>query len=117
MRSPSFLFLHQSTQLDRPTEQDKTKPTPDPEPTPPSALRTAKKQFYGSASIDPVQAKKQFADLVDEVVLQFTARSGVAVSVTLEISVSSAVGVEDELQRSVKENCSVLRFTTAEFGE
>lgn len=101
----------------RPNEQDKTKPTPDPEPTPPPTQRTAKKQFYGSASIDPVQAKKQFADLVDEVVLQFTARSGVAVSVTVEISASSAAGFDDELQRSVKENCSVLRFTTAEFEE
>lgn len=101
----------------RPNERDKTKPTPDPEPTPPPTPRTAKKQFYGSASIDPVQAKKQFADLVDEVVLQFTARSGVAVSVTVEISASSAAGFDDELQRSVKENCSVLRFTTAEFEE
>lgn len=101
----------------RPNEQDKTKPTPEPEPTPPPTQRTAKKQFYGSASIDPVQAKKQFADLVDEVVLQFTARSGVAVSVTVEISASSAAGFDDELQRSVKENCSVLRFTTAEFEE
>lgn len=101
----------------RPSEQDKTKPTPDPEPTPPPTPRTAKKQFYGSASIDPVRAKKQFADLVDEVVLQLTARSGVAVSVTVEISASSAAGFEDELQRSVKENCNVLRFTTAEFEE
>lgn len=101
----------------RPNEQDKTKPTPDPEPAPKPTQRAAKKQFYGSASIDPVQAKKQFTDLVDEVVLQFTARSGVAVSITVEISASSAAGFEDELQRSVKENCSVLRFTTAEFEE
>jgi hypothetical protein len=33
----------------------------------------------------PFQAKKQFADLVDEVVLQFTSRPGVKVKIAIEI--------------------------------
>jgi len=57
------------------------------------------------------------ADLVDEVVLQFTARPGVKVKIAIEIQVDSATGFDDGLQRAVKENCNVLRFKNAEFEE
>jgi predicted AAA+ superfamily ATPase len=74
-----------------------------------------KKQFYGSIELDAIQAKKQFADLVDEVVLQFTSRPGVKVKIAIEIQADSATGFDDGLQRAVKENCNVLRFKNAEF--
>ncbi|MBF0341912.1 MAG: hypothetical protein HQL95_13270 [Magnetococcales bacterium] len=76
-----------------------------------------KKQFYGSIELDPIQAKRQFVDLVDEVVMQFTSRPGVQVKITIEIQAQSATGFDDGLQRSVKENCNVLRFKNAEFEE
>ncbi len=76
-----------------------------------------KKQFYGSIELDAIQAKKQFADLVDEVVLQFTSRPGVKVKIAIEIQADSAVGFDDGLQRAIKENCNVLRFKNAEFEE
>ncbi len=76
-----------------------------------------KKQFYGSIELDAIQAKKQFADLVDEVVLQFTSRPGVKVKIAIEIQADSAAGFDDALQRAVKENCNVLRFKNAEFEE
>lgn len=76
---------------------------------------TSKKQFYASIELDAIQAKKQFADLVDEVVLQFTSRPGVKVKIAIEIQAESLTGFDDGLQRSVKENCNVLRFKTAEF--
>ena len=60
-------------------------------------------------------AKKQFADLVDEVVLQFTSRPGVTVTIAIEIQAESPTGFDEGLQRAVKENCNVLRFKTAEF--
>ncbi len=74
-----------------------------------------KKQFYGSIELDPIKAKKQFADLVDEVVLQFTSRPGVKVKIAIEIQADSTTGFEDGLQRAVKENCNVLKFKAAEF--
>lgn len=77
----------------------------------------AKKQFYGSIDLDPILAKKQFADLVDEVVQQFTMRSGVRVTIAVEISAESPTGFDEGLQRAVKENCSVLKFRNAEFEE
>jgi predicted AAA+ superfamily ATPase len=76
---------------------------------------SAKKQFYASIELDPIRAKKQFADLVDEVVLQFTSRPGVKVRIAVEIQAEGTAGFDDGLQRVVKENCNVLRFKNAEF--
>jgi predicted AAA+ superfamily ATPase len=77
--------------------------------------QVAKKQFYASIELDPIQAKKQFADLVDEVVLQFTSRPGVKVKIAIDIQAESDTGFDGNLQRSVTENCKVLRFKTSGF--
>ncbi len=83
-----------------------------------TAGQTVKKQFYGSIDLDPFQAKKQFADLVDEVVQQFTMRTGVKVRIAIEIQAEAASnGFDDGLLRAVKENCNVLKFKNAEFEE
>ena len=82
-----------------------------------AAPQPVKKQFYGSIELDAIQAKKQFADLVDEVVQQFTIRQGVKVRIAIEIQADSATGFDDGLQRAVKENCNVLKFKSAEFEE
>lgn len=79
------------------------------------AGQSGKKQFYGSIELDPILAKKQFADLVDEVVQQFTLRPGVKVKIAVEIQAESPAGFDDGLQRAVKENCNVLKFKSAEF--
>ncbi len=79
------------------------------------AVAAPKKQFYGSISLDPYTAKKQFADLVEEVVGQFTADRTVQVSITVEIRAESPTGFGDGVQRAVKENCKVLGTKSAEF--
>jgi hypothetical protein len=80
-----------------------------------TSSQALKKQFYGSIELDPFLAKKQFADLVDEVVQQFTMRPGVKVKIAIENQAESATGFDDGLQRAVKENCNVLKFKSAEF--
>lgn len=80
-----------------------------------AALQPIKKHFYASIELDPIQAKKQFADLVDEVVLQFTSRPGVKVRIAIEVQAQAAAGFDDGVQRAVKENCKVLRFKSAAF--
>lgn len=80
-----------------------------------AASQALKKQFYGSIELDPILAKKQFADLVDEVVQPFTMRTGVKVKIAIEIQAESATGFDDGLQRVVKENSKVLKFKNAEF--
>jgi hypothetical protein len=79
------------------------------------ALQAVKKQFYASVELDPILAKKQFADLVDEVILQFTSRPGIKVKIAIEIQAESATGFDDNVQRAVRENCKVLKFKNAEF--
>lgn len=72
-------------------------------------------QFYASKDLDPVRAKMDFAMLVDEVIQQFTAKLGVDVKISIEIQATSNTGFDDGLQRAIKENCNVLKFTSAEF--
>ena len=74
-----------------------------------------KKRFYGGIDLDPILAKKQFADLVDEVVQQFTTRRGVKVQISVEIQAESGLGFDADLQRAVRENCRTLKFKSAEF--
>jgi hypothetical protein len=99
-----------------PRAEDPTKPMYPPVPgaTP---QQPRKRQFYGTIELDPIQAKKQFADLVEEVVLQFTAKPGVKVRIAIEIQAETESGFDDDLQRAVKENCMVLKFKSAEFEQ
>jgi predicted AAA+ superfamily ATPase len=83
-----------------------------------SKIQTAiKKQFYGNIDLDPVKAKMDFATIVDEVVQQFTAKLGVEVSISVEIQAKFKDGFDEAMQRTIKENCKVLRFSSSEFEE
>lgn len=75
----------------------------------------SKRQFYGTIELDPVKAKFSFAQIVDEVVQQFTTRHDVEVKISVEILAESSSGFDDGVQRAVKENCNVLKFKNAEF--
>ena len=76
-----------------------------------------KTHFYGTASLDPVKAKMDFATIMDEVVQQFTAQLGVEVTISVEIEAKKKDGFDESLQRTIKENCNVLRFSSSEFEE
>ncbi|MCB5364293.1 ATP-binding protein [Pusillimonas sp. CC-YST705] len=71
--------------------------------------------FYGTVSIDPVSAKSRFATLIDEVVENFTLQLGVDVAISIEITARAKDGFSETVQRTVKENCNVLKFSAAEF--
>jgi len=83
----------------------------------PITKSVVKKQFYGTVNLDPIKAKMDFANIVDEVVQQFTAKLGVEVRISVEIQANSSTGFDEALQRSVKENCHVLKFGNSEFEE
>lgn len=82
--------------------------------TPPEPV-TPKRRFYVSINLDPTLVKKQFADVVDEVIQQLTVRTGVMVTISVEIQAESNTGFDDGLQRAMKENCAVLNFKRTEF--
>ena len=91
-------------------------PRGDTPPTPTPAGAT-KKQFYGTTTLEPVGATMQFKEIVDEVVQQFTSKLGVDVKISVEIEAKSRDGFDEAMQRTIKENCNVLRFSNAEFEE
>ncbi|QQS46399.1 MAG: ATP-binding protein [Acidobacteriota bacterium] len=74
-----------------------------------------KRRFYAIKELDPVKAKLDFSQIVDEVLLQFTQRPDARVEIKIEINAQSDKGFDDQLQRAVKENCSVLKFKSSEF--
>jgi hypothetical protein len=76
---------------------------------------TTKTSFYATVDIDPVKAKMDFATVVEEVIQQFSSKAGVKVRISVEIQANSNDGFDDGLQRSVKENCRVLKFNSSEF--
>jgi predicted AAA+ superfamily ATPase len=78
---------------------------------------SVKKQFYGTVSLSPVKAKLDFATLMDEVVQVFTSKPEVDVKISIEIQATGNKGFDEALQRAIKENCNVLKFTSAEFDE
>lgn len=86
---------------------------------PPSvnAPASLKKQFYGTVSLDPVNAKIEFATIMDEVVQAFTSKPDVAVEISVEIRATGNKGFDEILQRTIKENCNVLKFKPVEFDE
>ena len=85
--------------------------------TPPIIRQVTKKQFYGTVDIDPQTALMKFSDIVEEVLEQFVARTGVDVSISVEINANTPAGFDETLQRAIKENCNVLGFNSAEFEE
>ncbi|WP_299068081.1 hypothetical protein [uncultured Psychrobacter sp.] len=71
--------------------------------------------FYASKELDPVKAQIEFSDIVNEIVQQFTSRVGVEVKINIDIRASTTDGFDEALQRTVKENCNVLKINTNEF--
>ena len=72
-------------------------------------------RFYGTVELDPVKAKLEFAQIVDEVLLQFTSQPNVKVTIKIDIEAQSNQGFGDSTQRAVKENATVLKFKSSEF--
>ena len=54
---------------------------------------------------------------MDEIILKFTPRPGVKVKIAIEIQADSTTGFDEGMQRTVNENCNVLRFKNALFED
>lgn len=102
--------------------QPNPSPQPGPGPVPPSPgpspqPKTPKTRFFGSVNLDPIQARRQFADIADEVIASLANRNGTQVRISIDIEAETSDPFDDSIQRSVKENCTQLRFRTSEFDD
>ena len=89
----------------------------DKRPLPPldAAKGALPTRFFGVVSVDADTATMNFSTIVNEVIQHFAAQAGVEVKVTVEIEAQYPDGFDSSLQRTVKENCGVLRFKSADF--
>lgn len=85
-------------------------------PSPKLPASAKKTTFFGTLDLNPNQAKVQFSDVADEVLMLLN-RSGVKLRISVEIEAELPAGFDDGVQRSVRENCSQLKFKNHEFGE
>ncbi len=90
-----------------------TSPTPSSDKG--TGISLVKNRFYGCVEVDPIKAKMEFGQIVDEVIAQFAARPNAKVSIKIEIEAEDEKGFDENLQRAVRENCNVLNVEPAEF--
>ena len=90
-------------------------PPPATGPVPPAGKMA--KHFFGSVKLPPMTALAEFMRVHDEIIQQFIQRHDTAVTISLDIRAETSGGFDDALQRAVKENARVLKFTTNEFSE
>lgn len=68
-------------------------------------------------NLSPNTARSQMTQIVEEIVQQFSERVGTQITISVEIEANNPKGFDDNLQRSVKENCSVMKFRSVDFEE
>lgn len=83
----------------------------------PTSAPAAKTQFYGTVELEPISASIQFSDIMAEIIENFTSQYDVEVEISLDIRARKASGFDEKLQRVIKENSNMLKFSAAEFDE
>jgi predicted AAA+ superfamily ATPase len=71
-------------------------------------------RYFGTVDLDPLRAKIQFADAVDEV-LAHLAKAGANVSIHVDIQAISKEPFKPDAVRTVRENANTLGFKNSEF--
>jgi hypothetical protein len=85
-----------------------------PPPEPPS--ERPKTLYFGSKSLNPSRAAIEFRDIQEEIIKHLSAKYGVEVTVTLEISAKYPAGFDAGLIRTVNENANVLKLDESGFA-
>ncbi|HOJ05690.1 MAG TPA: DUF499 domain-containing protein [Bacteroidota bacterium] len=72
-------------------------------------------RYYGVVTIDPIKAKLQFADIIDEVVHHLRSDPHTVVEILVEITARNPSGIDADTRRTVKENGAQLGFRVGEW--
>ncbi len=89
-------------------------PAPGPSPEPPGP--ELPKRFYGTVEIDADRAARDVGRIAEEVLQHLTTLPRSSVRITLEIEADVPGGVDEDVQRTVTENCQTLRFRSQGFA-
>ncbi|MFC5513535.1 ATP-binding protein [Massilia jejuensis] len=81
-----------------------------------SSASAKKRMFFGSVELNPNQAKLQFSDVAEEVLMLLN-KPGVKLRIAVEIEAELPSGFDESVQRAVRENCDQLKFKNRSFEE
>jgi hypothetical protein len=73
------------------------------------------KRFYASVALDPDRVGRDAGRAADEILSHLSVLPGARVKVTMEIEAETPKGVSEDVQRTVSENASVLKFDSYGF--
>ncbi len=73
------------------------------------------RRFYGEVEVGALRAASEVDRLVKEVIQHLSSLDGASVKLSLQIEAEAPQGVPDNIQRTVSENCRVLKFKQQEF--
>jgi hypothetical protein len=82
------------------------------------ATRTAAalpQRFFGLVEVDATTATMDFSTIVNEVIQHFAVQAGTDVTITVEVEARSSQGFDAAFQRTISENCAVLKFRKPSF--
>ena len=72
-------------------------------------------RFHGSVKLDPTRVGRDAGRIAEEVIAHLAGLPGADVKVTLEIEAYLPDGISEEILRTIKENCSSLKFDDYDF--
>lgn len=81
-------------------------------PDTPAALP---QRFFGTVEVEATTATMNFSTIVGEVIQHFAAQTGTEVTITVEVEAYTPQGFDAGFQRTIKENCAVLKFRNPTF--
>ena len=84
---------------------------------PPKAPHKKPRRFHGTVLLDPVRAGRDASKIADEILSHLVALEGSSIRVTLEIESDIAQGAEENVVRTITENCRTLKFKNFGFEE
>ncbi len=73
------------------------------------------RRFHGTVTLDAARVGRDAGKIAEEVIAHLVGQIGAKVTVTLEVSAQLPEGANEQLQRTVIENCRTLKFTSQGF--
>lgn len=86
-------------------------------PSSPAQIRKKPKRFHGTVVLDPMRAGRDASKIAEEILSHLVSLEGSSIQVTLEIEADISQGTEENVVRTITENCRTLKFKNFGFEE
>ena len=83
----------------------------------PKVIPNKPRRFHGTVLLDPMRVGRDASKIADEILSHLVALDGSSIRVTLEIESDIAQGAEENMVRTITENCRTLKFRNFGFEE